>query len=60
MNQNYEVYGGDILNTQKASNAIKNEATSNWLTSKFDTSTWDYQGRSLSIDSLQIVELLTG
>ena len=59
MNQNDELYGTDILNSQKASNAIKNEATGSWLTSKFDATNWDYQGKSLSLETLQLVEMLT-
>lgn len=48
LSQNYEFYGNDILNSQKAANAIKNEAAKNWFSPKFDVSNWEYDGKPLS------------
>lgn len=59
INQNYELYGTDIVNTQKADAAIKAEAFNSWVTQNFDTTAWEYNSKPFSIETVQVAELVS-
>lgn len=50
--QNIKFYGENIVNTLKANNAIKSQAINSWYTSDFDASSWEYEGKDFSFESL--------